>query len=56
MDKQIADVGLLESFKNISNDIAELQIAQQQFKANANKDAYTKRIEIKAKADEVLFE
>ena len=37
-------------------DIAELQIAQQQLKANANKDAYTKRIEIKAKADEVLFE
>ena len=56
LDKQIADDGLLESFKNISNDIAELQIAQQQLKANANKDAYTKRIEIKAKADEVLFE
>lgn len=56
LNKQIADDGLLESFKNISNDIAELQIAQQQLKANANKDAYTKRIEIKAKADEVLFE
>ena len=56
LDKQIADDGLLESFKNISNDIAELQIAQQQLKASANKDAYTKRIEIKAKADEVLFE
>ena len=56
LDKQIADDGLLESFKNISNDIAELQIKQQQLKANANKDAHTKRIEIKAKADEVLFE
>ena len=56
LDKQIAEDGLLESFKNISNDISELQIAQQQLKANANKDAYTKRIEIKAKADEVLFE
>ena len=56
LNKQIADDGLLESFKNISNDIAELQIAQQQLKVNANKDAYTKRIEIKAKADEVLFE
>ena len=55
LDKQIAEDGLLESFKNISNDIAELQIAQQQLKVNANKDAYTKRIEIKAKADEVLF-
>ena len=56
LDKQIAEDGLLESFKNISNDISELQIEQQQLKANANKDAYTKRIEIKAKADEVLFE
>lgn len=56
LDKQIAEDGLLESFKNISNDIAELQIAQQQLKVNANKDSYTKRIEIKAKADEVLFE
>lgn len=56
LNKQIADDGLLESFKNISNDIAELQIAQQQLKANANKDAYTKRIEIKTKADELLFE
>ena len=56
LDKQIAEDGLLESFKNISNDIAELQISQQQLKVNANKDAYKKRIEIKAKADEVLFE
>lgn len=56
LDKQIAEDGLLEGFKNISNEISELQIKQQQVKANANKDAYTKRIEIKAKADEVLFE
>ena len=56
LDKQIAEDGLLEGFKNISNEISELQIKQQQLKANANKDAHTKRIEIKAKADEVLFE
>ena len=56
LDKQIAEDGLLEGFKNISNEISELQIKQQQLKANANKDAHTKRIEIKAKAEEVLFE
>ena len=55
LDKQIKEDGLLESYGNILNEISELQIAQQQLKTNANKDAYTKRIEIKAKADEVLF-
>ena len=56
LDKQITEDGLMEGFKNISNEISELQIKQQQLKANANKDAHTKRIEIKAKADEALFE
>ena len=55
LNKQIKEDGLLESYSKIVDEISELQIAQQQLKTNANKDAYTKRIEIKAKADEVLF-
>ena len=56
LDKQLLEDGLLESFQNISNEISGLQIAQQQLKTNANKEAYTKHIEIKSKADEVLYE
>ena len=55
LNKQIKEDGLLESYGKIVDEISALQIAQQQLKTNANKDAYTKRIEIKAKADEVLF-
>lgn len=56
LDKQLLEDGLLESFQNISNEISGLQIEQQQLKTNANKEAYTKRIEIKSKSDEVLYE
>ena len=55
LNKQIKEDGLLESYSKIVDEISALQIAQQQLKTNANKDAYTKRIEIKAKADEILF-
>lgn len=56
LDNQIKEDGLLKGYKKISNEISELQLAQQQLKVNSNKDAYTKRIEIEAKAVEVLFE
>ena len=45
LDNQIKEDGLLEGYKKISNEISELQLAQQQLKIDSNKDAYKKRVE-----------